>query len=546
MKRVLWLAALLLLAILAGALRCWPLGDTFIEGRVYFADPDCYSRMTRARMISEGHALSIRHHDFENYPQGTTPHTTAPMDLAIAGLQRVVAALPWFKAGGASVLHAQTLDLAGALIGPLLGILACLGMGLAWPKREAGDGLRILGGVFLLAVSPIAVHGTLLGRPDHQALLITLLAFALAAEFRLAEAPSPRWGIAAGLAWGLALWVSLYEPLILLALVFAGLALGQRAAFRERARHLEWGAAAGVFLISVLLDGWRMQAPDAVLREYFARWSQSIGELRPLNWRSGLLWQWLGWAALLIPAGLAWRARQDRSARLALGLFLAVLALTLWQLRWGYFLALIAAITLPFALKALSRGWLAGLLFFVSLWPIAGAWDRQLFPDDAEQRRRFVWRREQVALRLIAEYQRDRAAGPFLAPWWLSPSIAYWSRQPGVTGSSHQSLPGIVNAAKISLAPNATEALPLLRQREVAWILADVPERIVPNAAALLGKPAPEHCLAMDLYPGGELALDTAPLILERDLPHPPGEVLFHVWRVPRDSSVPSPPAPAQ
>lgn len=546
MKRVLWFAALFLIAVLAGALRCWPLGDTFIEGRVYFADPDCYSRMTRARMVSAGHALSIRHHDFENYPQGTTPHTTAPMDFAIVGLQRVLGVLPWFKADGASVLHAQTLDLAGVLIGPLLGVLACVGMGLAWPRRERGDGLRVLAGVFLLAVSPIAVHGTLLGRPDHQALLIALLAFALAAEVRLLEKPTPRSGVAAGLSWGIALWVSLYEPLILLVLVFATLALLQRAAFRERARHLEWGVAAGVFLLSVLLDGWRLQAPDEVLRENFARWSHSIGELQPLNWRSGLLWQWLGWAALLIPLGLAWRARRDHAARLALGLLITVLALTLWQLRWGYFLVLVAAVSLPLALKAVSRGWVAGLLFFVVLWPIAGAWDRQLFPDDAEQRRRFVWRREQVALRLIAEHQRDVAAGPFVAPWWLAPSIAYWSEQPGVTGSSHQSLPGIVDAAKISLASTATEALPLLRRRDVAWILADVPERIVPNAAALLGRPIPEHCLATDLYPSGELALDTAPLILERDLPHPPGEVLFHVWRVPRDPSVPSSPEPAK
>src|SRR5207237_4439510 len=75
--------------LLAGGARCWNLRDVFVGGRIYFLDADCYSRMTRARQLAAGEALIIRHHDFENWPAGTTPHTTAPMDWAIVALARI-------------------------------------------------------------------------------------------------------------------------------------------------------------------------------------------------------------------------------------------------------------------------------------------------------------------------------------------------------------------------------------------------------------------------------------------------------------------------
>ncbi|MFM8683996.1 MAG: hypothetical protein ACKOEG_09515, partial [Chthoniobacterales bacterium] len=53
---------------------------------VVFADGDCHSRMQRAAMVAEKPGTIVRTHDFENYPRGTTPHTTAPMDYLIAGL----------------------------------------------------------------------------------------------------------------------------------------------------------------------------------------------------------------------------------------------------------------------------------------------------------------------------------------------------------------------------------------------------------------------------------------------------------------------------
>src|SRR5262249_19203131 len=148
------------------AARCWNLSDVFVAGRIYFLDADCYSRMTRARQVASGEAFVIRHHDFENWPKGTKPHTTAPMDWAIVALMPIAdCGLRIADWGKRSLPRGQTLDLAGALISPLIGVLTCLFLGV-WALRAQLPGW--LAPPLFFAISPILVHGTLLGRPDHQ------------------------------------------------------------------------------------------------------------------------------------------------------------------------------------------------------------------------------------------------------------------------------------------------------------------------------------------------------------------------------------------
>ncbi len=532
MKRLTFGFILLCLLFLAFAARCWPLREVFVNWRIYFADPDCYSRMTRARMVSEGKAIIIKHHDFENHPVGTTPHTTAPLDFAIAGLARAVdAGFGWADGGRQSVLRPQTLDLAGALIGPLFGIVACVAVAFALPRNEPGERWRILASVLLIATSPILVQGTLLGRPDHQALLIPLVAVALALELRLLRAVSQKLAATAGTAWGLALWVSLYEPLILLALTWIGLAIFQRSAFRERERFFGWLTTAGIFAAAALIDGWRLETLDASMRATFARWSADIAELKHVPLFNDVLWSWIGFAAILAPVALGWLSRVRLDARIALWLLLSVFALTLWQARWGYFFVLVLALTLPLQMLALRRQWMAWTLFVIGLWPVLEWWDSQLYPQEPEMRRRVDKVEEQVALRAIAEQQGARKAGAFVAPWWLSPAIAYWSGQPGVAGSSHQSLPGIADTARIYLAPDAKSAAPILHRRDVRWILSEIPERIVPNSAQVLGVPEPAYCLAYLLDSRIDPPPDS-PIQPERAVKLFPGRDFFHVWRV--------------
>jgi hypothetical protein len=423
---------IVLLALLAGAARCWSVHDVFHDNQIYFAEADAYSRMTRVRMIAEGQGAIIRHHEFENWPFGTTPHTTAPMDWTILAVRPIVNAwLAVVDPSKTSILRMELLDLAGALVGPLLGMLTCFAIATALPKENARERWFVAAAVLLFAASSILVHGTLLGRPDHQALLILLLGFALAAEIRLLRTATKPWAIAAGVAWGIALWTSLYEPLILFVVTMLGIAVARLSALRDIARRWEWGSIAVVFAIGLLVDGWRVHLPDAALREAFGRWSASIGEMQSLDLKSGILWGWVGWLIVAAPFVLIWQWKNRRDCSLALIWLATTFALTLWQVRWGYFLALVFVITLPLILCSAPRAWIGWVAYAVGIWPLLGDWDRRLYPEDVYERARSVIRSEEKALRQIADIQRNRNAGPFVAPWWLSPSLAYWSRQPG-------------------------------------------------------------------------------------------------------------------
>jgi hypothetical protein len=206
----------------------------------------------------------------------------------------------------------------------------------------------------------------------------------------------------------------------------------------------------------------------------------------------------------VVPVLLMIRFGKER-CRVSLALAVLVIlttALTLWYARWGYFLALFFALSLPWALSRLPWRPVVGALFLLSLWPMAREWDRQLFPNESTLARRAEMRREAVALRAVAERLRVSGPGVVLAPWWLSPAIAYWSGHPCVAGSSHQSLPGIVDTAKFFLATHPIEAKEILARRKVRWVLGDDPARVLPNSAQILGVPAPRDALGAKLPRG--------------------------------------------
>ncbi|MEO7319193.1 MAG: hypothetical protein ABIZ56_09415, partial [Chthoniobacteraceae bacterium] len=287
-KHALWLLVIAAFCVLAFTVRCWNLRDIFDGGRIYFIDPDCYSRMTRAASIAEGGPLIIRHHNFENWPDGITPHTTAPLDWLIVGGKWIAElGMRIADSSGTSVLRGQTLDVSGALISPLLGALTC-GWLAAWAWSTTRHSTLVprhaaLAAPFFFAISPIAVHGGALGRPDHQSLVILLLAIIIGAEVRLMQTvrewesharPANRhiakWSMIGGIAGGLAMWVSLYEPLILFAVIFALIAAFDREQFRWRERWRGWAVAVAIYAASLLIDGWRISLPAESVRTSFA------------------------------------------------------------------------------------------------------------------------------------------------------------------------------------------------------------------------------------------------------------------------------------
>ncbi|MGI8957331.1 MAG: hypothetical protein ACR2II_10515 [Chthoniobacterales bacterium] len=468
-----------LLSALILATRCANYREVFVAGKVYFVDADCYSRMTRVRLVAEHPGLVVRQHDFENFPAGISPHTTAPLDYLIALL-----------ATGLRPLTAQPLDLAGAIVSPLLALAA--GWFLWWWSRRVDwPGRWAL--LLVYALSAILVHGTALGRPDQQSLLIVTLLIALAAEYRLQERPSRGWGIVSGIGWGLALWVSLYEPLILLAALLLSFVVADRAQFTARARRTGWWILIGIILLAALIERRLPEWPEA--EPFFANWSGTIGELRPVNLTNPAWLYWSGGLLLVSPFLLLLAAWRRRLPWTFAGLLALCFVLTIGQARWGYFFVTVFLLTIPAQFAFVRPGWRAGATVVFTLFPLVLFWDKSFAPNEEASAQRIAL----AQWRAVASSLAGPNAAPILAPWWLAPATAYWSGHPVVAGSSHESLPGIVATARFFLSTSPEEAWEILQEHRVKWVLAEDSERVAANSEAILGLSAPSTALCYRL-----------------------------------------------
>jgi hypothetical protein len=214
---------------------------------------------------------------------------------------------------------------------------------------------------------------------------------------------------------------------------------------------------------------------------------------------------WLNWCGFLLFVApvLIWMSirtpRNGAPGGRALPIYVLLVAtyfLTIWQARWGYFFVLIFALTLPALLVPIKSSAAVWIAFVLSIFPILRDWDERLWPNDAQLAALVERRIESAQIRDLALSLRSPEVHPFLAPWWLSPSIAYWSGQPGVAGSSHESLNGIEETARFFLSENLQEARAILEKRHVAWVFAYDFDRVAQNSGAILNEPLPREPLS--------------------------------------------------
>ena len=480
MRRALLILAETIVIIVATLVpRCANWSEVFVDHEIYFADGDCYARMTRARLIWEHAEFIVRHHNFENFPAGISPHTTAPLDYLIVSLGL---ALRPFTARG--------FELAGAFVSPLLGVVTAIFLSI-W-MRNSNIRFRVAA-ILFFAFSPILVHATELGRPDHQSLLVLLVSIAICADQALRTRPSARWEITSGAAWAIAIWVSAYEPLILLGVGTAVDLFRRQRLVRSR---LRWGIFTGVLVTAAIVEQrfpiFPMQRDPAL-----ARWLTGIGELHSVRITDPVWLQWFGLILIATPF-LLWFGRSPR--RLVEGTLVAmgvvIFTLTLWQARWAYFFAVVFALLLPGMLSVFRRRWVAVALFTISLYPLAGAWDAKLWPGEVESQRRAERQSENVDLRALAAELRAQGNNAFIAPWWLSPEIAYWSRRPGVGGSSHEAIPGTIATAEFYSATNIATAQQIASDHRARFLISYDAVRINEDSARVLGRAVERPTLA--------------------------------------------------
>jgi hypothetical protein len=500
-----------ILSALIIATRCANYQDIFVAGNIYFVDADCYARMTRVQLVSAKPGLIVRHHAFENSPSGTTPHTTAPLDYLILGLSFLL-----------KPFTAHSIAFAGAFISPILALLG--GWFLWWWSRGMGFryGWMML---ILYAISPILVHATELGRPDHQSLLLLLITIAICAEWHLQKLQTVRtprqniresrirshvraWSLTSATMWALAIWVSAYEPLFLFLILTATTLLANRKVLFARGRA-GWILFAVIVAIALLIERRIFSLSIFQSTMSFKNWASTIGELAHVSPAHPAWLRWCGYMLVVTPILLWLRVRQRDAAPAggALSVYVLLIAtyfLTMWQARWGYFFVLILALSLPDLLQPIRLRAAVWIGFVLSLFPILRDWDQTLWPNEAELANRLERRSDSTQIRDLAMNLRSLDTRPFLAPWWLSPSIAYWSGQPGVAGSSHESLNGIEDSARFFLSDDLQKAREILAKHEVAWVVAYDSDRVATNSSSILGLAVPPRplCLVLDRTPG--------------------------------------------
>ena len=498
-----WMLSIIEIAILSVlilATRCANYQDVFIAGNIYFTDADCYARMTRVQLCSKHPGLIVRHHEFENFPTGTTPHTTAPLDYLILALSMLL-----------KPFTAQAVDLAGALVSPSLALLG--GWFLWWWSARFRYRWAML---ILYAISPILVHGTQLGRPDHQSLLILLVTIAICAEWSCADgadsagsADIRSWSIVSGVAWGVAIWTSAYESLVLFLLVVVVSAFKNPRAISAGPWRAGWFCFVLVLVIALLIERRVPSFSTLYSDPLFQNWARTIGELEHVSPANRIWLRWCGYLLLVTPL-LVWirvtgarKQSEEATPAFVLVLLVGTYVLTIWQARWGYFFVLIFALALLHLLEPIKSRAAVWIAFSLSIFPILRDWDEKLWPNEAQLADRVAQRNESVQLRDLALSLRSSEIRPFLAPWWLSPEIGYWSGQPGVAGSSHESLPGIGDSARFFVTQDWKTARKLLENHKIAWVIAYDSERTAKNSAETLGMAVPQQpvCFVLDKTP---------------------------------------------
>jgi hypothetical protein len=307
----------------------------------------------------------------------------------------------------------------------------------------------------------------------------------------------------------MATWVSAYEPVVLfLVVVGVGLIFNRREVFAH-GRQAGWILFAGIIAVAFGVE--RSIPSFSIIQSarYLRGWTSTIGELAHVSPLNPVWLNWCGYLLLITPILMWMRIRRPKNESrgdqylTVFVLLIATYGLTVWQARWGYFFVLIMALALPPLLAPIKSRAAVWIAFLLSLLPILQAWDGQLWPSETQLNTRLEKRIESVQIRDLSLSLRSPEVDPFLAPWWLSPSIAYWSGQPGVAGSSHESLEGIEDSARFFLSDNPSTAREILEKHHVASVFAYDADRVAQNSEAILNEslPAQPLCRVLDRTP---------------------------------------------
>ena len=212
------------------------------------------------------HPFTVIHHQyFENYPQGIASHATVPFDYLIALLAVLLKPLTLIKS-----FKFDYVDVAGAIVSPLLA-MAMIVFLWDWSRRIRLPHRGIM--LLLFAISPIIVHGTVLGRPDHQSLQMLCIVVALGCRMvLLAKTVAGVGDCQRRQRGGLGLWsFACRQPLVLLVLVTLLYLIFDRRKLWAPERWAGYAVFAAFIALMLLIDGLPFALPDTMLAGIFSQ-----------------------------------------------------------------------------------------------------------------------------------------------------------------------------------------------------------------------------------------------------------------------------------
>jgi hypothetical protein len=488
LKSALWICFCACLAIVA---RCHDVRQVFVNHAIYLNDPGDYARLVRVRGLESAFAGTAAQSALDRAPAAAE---SVPLDFLVLGLKKSIEGfLLLLDPNRLSVLRGQELDLAGAVVAPLLAFFTCLILGF-WARNAAPSLGSAAALPFLYAASPLLAHAALLGAPTDGSLLLLALALGLVSEFRAVSILSRPWIICGGAMWALALWISWRESLVLMgALVLIwGVFHPNRLFCAERWFWLLAFCLVASCAIAARAGAVNEPASSLDLLRRASSHDAAAGVGGALGWVGG---GFLAAPVLLFVAGM-----RDRRAWVGL-LFLVLMGLA-GYVRGAYGLqiaCLLFVMALPWMLEVFRRQWVGWGLLMISLWPLASLWDRILYPEDEARQYALQRGMERVLLRDVSLRMRTGPPGKFLAPWWLSPALAYWSGQPALTGAGRLHSPGVLDSARFYLSESPLQAEAVVERGEIRWVVADDPARVVADSREWLAGAAPEMPIARAL-----------------------------------------------
>ncbi|MDZ4743083.1 MAG: hypothetical protein SGI98_06650 [Verrucomicrobiota bacterium] len=455
----------------------------FFGGQIFFIDADCYTRMYRVLLLENSNQWVIHTHAFENAPYGISPHTTLLLDYAILILSKIFS---FFNL-------TPSLDYAGAFVSPVIGLIAFIYLWFWSAKVLQGSARGMLITAFIF--SPPLIFAFQLGRPDHQSLIllfilifITMLYLWIRENKRDGDFQNHRnlshvYALITGLSWGAALWVSLFEPLIIGLLTIVIIVFLIKNPLRQK--HYFLAALVMIIFLMLTIEGWKIRFSDFAANPFLMNWYQTIGELQGLS--AGKLSTYFGWLIWLSPLLLIHGFRKRELPlfyTMITGiLFFSLLLLSFYHSRWVSCAGLLFSLSIPPLLGAMKGRVWKWIFFLILISPcvryLGNESMRRPDPDSLVV--------QQQDLRYLSQIIPKNQNLIIMAPWWWSPYLLYWTGNPIVASSSHQSIDGIVDSARFYSALKVKDSLEILDKRHVQIVIGYDTPRVLSDSLRILG-----------------------------------------------------------